>query len=148
MAFGWATWMMTISGSTQSDLSSWHNCLRLISSPSPLPHIVVMKNQQLRSSQLMATSSVLPVSSLMDARTICDLHFDRSTFPRTSIGNLLLHCFTFPVKCRPFSFIFNAASTDVKYASVVTRRPATGRILASQNWPGDAVLAVSPPSSA
>ena len=114
IAFGWATLIMTMSGGARPDLSSWRRHLRKTSSPSPIPHDVVTKNRRFLSTQLMATSSVSPVSSSIDARTARDPRRGRVVFPRNSIGNRLLHCFTLPMKVRPFSFITNAASIEAK----------------------------------
>jgi hypothetical protein len=75
-----------------------------------------------RSSQLMATSFVLLMASFIDARTDCNPHFGGAVFPRTYVKNLLLHCLILPIKKRSFSFNFNAASMDVKYALAVTRQ--------------------------
>ena len=50
----------------------------------------------------MAMSSVSPVSLSIDARTDRDPHRGRVVFPRNSMGNCLLHCFTLPMKVRPF----------------------------------------------
>ncbi len=124
---------MILLGRALLDLFSWWACLQLICSPLPIPYAMLTKSCRLQSSQVIATSLVLPVSLLINTSTWLSPRLLRNSESRYVFGNTALHCLTFPMKSTSLFLSVSAASTDAKYASAATRQLLPCHVLVSSS---------------